>query len=176
MIVKYLAPALVIAVAANLAVAGDFYEQQRKKRYFEEEAAWQESALAIPAYSSQFVWAALDAPIEVRSQLFIDTRSIQLAEDGVVRVTLRQLSRNNVENISREGVHCNERSTRSYAFADISGQRWIEATRSVWRKVTMTDYLKRTLVNAVCPDSIAPRSEAELIQHLQKSPSKTSPK
>ena len=171
MIVKYLAPALLIALAANLALAGTLGKDRpvhNKQNWYEEEAPWQEASVPLPEYPAGFDWREIEMPGEVRQRVFIDAGSIQIGSDGVTRFTLRQLSGKGAENISREGVHCDERSLRSYGFADPAGKRWIESTRAKWQKASFGDPFRQTMLKNLCPDGLAARSSDALLANLNK--------
>ena len=171
MIVKYLAPALLIALAANLALAGMLNNGRPTKTWgdnFEEAAPWQEASVPMPEYPASFDWREIEMPGEVKQRVFIDAGSIQIGSDGVTRFTLRQLSSKGAENISREGVHCDERSLRSYGFADPAGKRWIESTRAKWQKASFGDAFRQTMLKNLCPDGLAPRSIDALLANLNK--------
>lgn len=128
---------------------------------------WEEAEAQIPPYT-QADWAVLDMPDQIKMQIFIDKLSLQPGADGVVRFSLRQLSAKGVENISHEGIHCNQRTYRSYAFADTYGKRWIVSTRSNWQKLTMHDAMRRTLLNNVCPGQVFPRDTDAILRNLNK--------
>ncbi|KMJ54427.1 hypothetical protein ACG97_03475 [Vogesella sp. EB] len=171
MIVKYLAPALLIAVAANLAVAGALGKDRpvhSKQNWYEEEAPWQEASVPLIDYPASFDWREIEMPGEVKQRVFIDAGSIQIGSDGVTRFSLRQLSSKGAENISREGVHCNERSLRSYGFADPEGKRWIESTKAKWQKASFGDPFRQTMLKNLCPDGLAPRNAEALLANLNK--------
>lgn len=171
MIVKYLAPALLIALAANLALAGAMGTDRpayNKQNWYEEEAPWQEASVPLPEYPASFDWREIEMPGEVKQRVFIDAGSIQIGSDGVTRFTLRQLSSKGAENISREGVHCDQHSLRSYGFADPAGKRWIESTRAKWQKASFGDPFRQTMLKNLCPDGPAPRSSDALLTNLNK--------
>ena len=167
MIVKYLAPALVIAVAANLAFAGE-RQLHNKYNWYEEVAPWQEARVPLPEYPASFDWREIEMPVEVRQRVFIDATSLQIGSDGVTRFTLRQLSSKGAENISREGVHCGQRSLRSYGFADPAGKRWIESTRAKWQKASFGDAYRHIMLTNLCPDGLAARSSEALLANFNK--------
>jgi hypothetical protein len=104
-------------------------------------------------YPASFDWREIEMPGEVKQRVFIDAGSIQIGSDGVTRFSLRQLSSKGAENISREGAHCNERSLRSYGFADPEGKRWIESTKAKWQKASFM--IRSTDHEEPCPDGLA---------------------
>lgn len=179
MIVKYLTPALAMLFAANLACAGSFgSEQPRPVNPYapDTDVKWQEGKVELVDYPASFDWRELTMPPEVKQRVFIDAGSLQIGEDGAVRITMRQLSSKGADNISREGFVCKERTQRSYAFADTAGKRWIESTRGSWQKALGTDYLRRAMLDQLCDGSVTPRNNAELLNHLNKTDDTLNPR
>ena len=115
----------------------------------------------------------LDNPLSLllmlASAFFLAISTVLMRDlGGVTRFSLRQLSSKGAENISREGAHCNERSLRSYGFADTEGKRWIESTKAKWQKASFGDPFRQTMLKNLCPDGLAPRSAEALLANLNK--------
>ena len=132
------------------------------------EKPWKEVPKTHTAYPSKPEWLQLDMPVTVRPAIFINLGDLQRGEDQVIRLTLRQLSKSGIDNISREGLQCSLRSFRSYAFADQVNQRWIESQNPQWRKLDSLDMLRRELIAAMCPDGWMPLSDDELAANLKR--------
>ena len=65
-------------------------------------------------------------------KFFVDPQSLSVGTDGVVRFTLVARSRSGAENVSYEGMRCENGNYRVYAYAN--GGRW-SATQSDWRRI-----------------------------------------
>lgn len=159
--------------AANL-VHADILDKinSRKLGHYQPETAWQEQALPLPGYPATAQWVELDTPLNVKPRIFVDSNSLLLAEDRTVRFTLRQLSSGGIDNISAEGVHCGERTQRSFAFADTAGQRWITSYRAEWRKLDGNNTVQRSVIKALCPEDAPPLNAEELAANLKQAAKK----
>jgi len=160
---------LSLLAAANLAHA-DLAEKisNRKPNRYQPDTAWQEQALPLPGYPVTAQWVELDAPVTVKPRIFIDSSSLVLAEDRTVRFALRQLSSSGIDNISLEGMHCGERTQRSFAFADTVGKRWIASSRVEWRRLDGNSALQQTVIKALCPEDAPPLNAEELANNLKQ--------
>ena len=154
--------------AANLAHA-DLSGKGREKKTgnYVDEGPWQEQVLPLPSYGGMD-WVELDKPATISSRLFIDRKTLLLATDRTVRFTLLQLSSGGIENISHEGVHCGERTVRSFAYGDTVNKRWIASNRGEWRKLDGNNQVMRTVVVALCPDHTPPLTSEELSLNLTR--------
>ena len=166
---KHLAPALALCLAANLVLAsGTFKNRPANNHVWEDDKPWEEVSVPLGDYPAHVEWRVLDMPNTYRQQVAIDASSLLIGSDGAVRFTLLQRSSQGIENISREGVQCKERSLRSYAFADTVGKRWIESRAAQWKKVEHGDSLRRILLQNLCPDGIKPQDPDAILQNLNK--------
>jgi hypothetical protein len=156
-----------LALAANLAQA-DMFNKGRERNIgtFIDDGPWQEQVLPLPAYGNAD-WVALDLPATIKNRLFIDRATLLLADDRTIRFTLRQLSQGGIENISYEGLHCGQRTVRSFAFGDTVNKRWIASARTDWRKLDGNSVTWKNVSQALCPDNTPPLNAEELQRNLQ---------
>jgi len=161
--------------AANLAHA-DLSGKGREKKTgnYVDEGPWQEQVLALPSYGGM-EWVELVKPASLKGQLFIDSKTLLLADDRTIRFTLLQLSSGGIENISHEGVHCGERTQRSYAYGDSVNKRWFESIRKEWRKLDPNNLAMKTVIQALCPDNTPPLNATELSSNLAKASTMAGP-
>ena len=160
--------------AANLAHADLSGKGRDRQHNFIDEGPWQEQVLPLPAFG-KMDWVELVRPVTVSSRLMIDRQTLQLADDRTIRLTLLQLSKSGIENISREGIHCGQRTQRSYAFGDTVNHRWIESQRNDWRKLDRNNEVMKVVTQALCPDNSPPLSAAELADNLRKASTTAGP-
>ncbi|MGD9951642.1 MAG: CNP1-like family protein [Burkholderiales bacterium] len=125
-------------VAAGLlsAIPGTAARAQPEKSEWErhqEELAWREIETPTPAYPRPenllpfYVSAASDF------SFFVDTTSISVGEDGVVRYVLVARSAQGAQSVSFEGIRCSTSEYRIYATGVAPG-RWAPA-RAAWRAI-----------------------------------------
>jgi hypothetical protein len=156
--------------AANLALA-DMIDKvnARQSKLRAPDAAWQADSLPLPTLATlQPQWIELAPPVTVKQRLFIDSSSLQLAADRSIRYALRQVSSSGIDNISWDGLQCNERTQRSFAFADQVGQRWIESQRADWRRLDGNNDAQQTVAKSLCSENSAPLTVEELRDNLKR--------
>lgn len=101
----------------------------------------------------------------VSFRFFIDTASLEVGADEVVRYTLVARSPQGVENVSYEGIHCKTGRTRAYAVGQPGGgwravkQEWVDVQK-LWTRVLRTEYF--------CPKHRVIYSAAEGVDALQR--------
>lgn len=123
-----------------------------------EKKPWEELQAQLPVYPA----IAQALPMEVASArptlFFIDPKSIAVSEDGVVRYSLIAKSSSGVLNVSYEGIRCETREKKLYAFGrkDSAWSRnrfakWeeIRPSRNPPQNVLFTDFFcpQRDIVN-----------------------------
>src|SRR5690348_10155827 len=74
------------------------------KDEFESDKPWVEQLAQLPAYPDTKNLLAFDAGVVVSNQYLVDTTSIKIGEDGVIRFTLAVKSSAGVLNVSYEGI------------------------------------------------------------------------
>lgn len=95
---------------------------------------WQEKAVALPAAPLPenllpfYVSAATD------NEFFVDGVSLTVGSDGVVRYVLVIQAAGGARNISFEGLRCETRERRVYAFGRLDGT-WSKSRNEGWQRV-----------------------------------------
>lgn len=95
---------------------------------------WKEIEAKIPAYPGDGSLLAFDAGAATAHRFFIDTRSLSIGEDGVVRYTLVVKAAGGATNISFEGIRCATRELKVYAVGQRDGS-WTRARNPQWRRI-----------------------------------------
>lgn len=131
---------------------------------------WSEGNYTLPAYPDKPEWVGFYVHHTLNNLYFVDAKTLSVGEDGVVHFILRVLSPSGAENLSVEGIHCQDSNYRSYAFGDSYNKRWIEATRADWRKFAYDDKLRQRLHEDICIDKTPPKSAEAALQLLKKAP------
>lgn len=165
---KFACSALLLLLSAQGMAAFNLDNRKPNAYVMENDKPWVEQEQALVPYPLQPQWLQLEMPVTIRPQIFVNTADLQLGPDQVIRFSLRQASKSGVENISREGLHCEQRNYRSYAFGDPVNKRWISSQNSQWRKLDVSDLLRRELVTILCPQGWTPATAAEVITNLQR--------
>ena len=98
-------------------------------------AAWEEGEVTIPSWPvKQNLLEVVVDRADFPFQVFIDQQSLNIGDDGVVRYTLAIISTSGAQNTSFEGILCNKREYRRYAYG--SGDRWHKLAGSGWQRIT----------------------------------------
>ncbi len=107
----------------------------------EEEAgakAWVELEVKPPAYPQPANLMPFEAGAASSNRFFIDAQSIAIGSDGVVRYTLVIKGSGGGENVSYEGIRCETREQKYYAFGRRGGT-WSDARSGEWRRIEYKD-------------------------------------
>ena len=131
---------------------------------------WQEIEVQLPAPPQEadlmpfFVSAASD------NQFFVDKKSLSLGSDGVVRYTLVVLTAGGSRNVSYEGMRCQTKERRLYAFGRRDGT-WSKAKGNAWDRVADTGSNRHhaaLFLEYFCPDGIIVQSVQEILGYFQR--------
>jgi len=96
--------------------------------------AWEEGQVTVPP------WPEKQDLLEVKVdradfpfRVFIDQQSLDVGDDGVVRYSLVIISTSGAKNTFFEGILCNKREYRRYAYG--SADRWHRLAESGWQRI-----------------------------------------
>jgi hypothetical protein len=103
-----------------------------------EEYEWAEERVELPAYpeKEKMVKINFNRPNQ-RFEFFIDPQTLTVGDDGVVRYVLMLRSLSGSENIMFEGIRCDKRDYKTFAFGT-SKDTFRELTRPTWKEITQT--------------------------------------
>jgi len=123
--------ACLLAGLAGQAAAYDDGESGWEPRSFEEAEPWRELGSELPAYplEKNLIEAAVrrsGSPYRI----YLDSQSLSVTEDQVVRYTVVIVSEEGIWNVSHEGLHCGKKAYRRYAYG-VDG-KWQELADSQW--------------------------------------------
>ncbi|MCZ7565180.1 MAG: CNP1-like family protein [Burkholderiales bacterium] len=100
----------------------------------------------------------------------VDTASVTVGADGVVRYTLVARSDAGATNVTYEGIRCNTRERRVYAFARADG-KWIDKHATGWAKIgapAREGHVYVLYADFFCPARSIIRDTAEGIAALKR--------
>jgi hypothetical protein len=100
----------------------------------QEKKPWSELQTQLPSYPRPENLLKLDIGSNTANQYFIDAPSISVGEDGVVRYTMVVKAGGGASNVSFEGIRCDTKQVRIYAFGH-PGNQWSRAREQVWRDI-----------------------------------------
>lgn len=139
------------------------------KDEFESDKPWIEQMTQLPAYPETNNLMAFDAGAVTSNQYLVDTTSIKIGEDGVIRFTLVIKSSAGAMNVSYEGIRCATNERKLYALGRDNGT-WVQPRVSEWQKLDFIRqfYAQRELSkNIFCPHKQTVSNTEEAIQALK---------
>jgi hypothetical protein len=143
------AAVMVALTAVNVTVAKDrpFVDEPRSMADMRpdqiKEYVWKEGDTQLPPFPEEknLIEFQVDTP-NPRFRYFIDANSLKVGEeDGVSRYSLVIRSTRGSENISFEGMHCEEKEYKTYAFGTTRGE-WRQTRNPKWAKVRQSGYVR----------------------------------
>ncbi len=149
------------AQAGFLGIFDDEFDAEKKP--------WEELQAKLPAYPN----IAQALPLEVASarptQFFVDPKSIAVSEDGVVRYSLIAKSSSGVLNVSYEGIRCETREKKLYAFGR-QGSAWSRNRFAKWEGVLPSRNPQQNVLftDFFCPRGDIVRNTSEAVSALER--------
>tara|TARA_R110001599_G_scaffold64023_3_gene179151 strand:+ start:791731 stop:792309 length:579 start_codon:yes stop_codon:yes gene_type:complete len=102
--------------------------------YDNESKPWQEIALQLPAPPQQDSLLPFYVGPIATQEFFIDSKSLSVGTDGVIRYTLVSLSSQGAKNITYEGIRCATFEKKIYASGHTDGS-WSRSRRNKWTPI-----------------------------------------
>lgn len=147
-----------------LACAGKPFKDE-----FESDKPWVEQLTQLPAYPDAKNLMAFDAGSATSNQYLVDTTSIKIGEDGVIRFSLVIKSSTGALNVSYEGIRCATRERKVYALGR-DDKTWAQPRVSEWQRL---DFVRQFYAqgelskNIFCPHRQIVSTPEEAIQALK---------
>lgn len=124
--IKTLALGCLLALFGGQALAG-FEEDYESKK-------WQELEFQLPAKPERANYLGFYVSATTDNRFFVDAKSVSIGADGVVRYTLIIETAGGANNVSFEGMRCETRERRTYAFGRSDGV-WSKSRSNQWEKI-----------------------------------------
>lgn len=140
------------------------------ERDFEEDKPWVEAAAQRPAYPKAESLLPFSVSSASRNRYFIDSASVSVGSDGVIRYTVVIEAAGGAKNVSFEGLRCESGEYRLYAYGQPDGT-WSEARNAGWEAIkfrSLLSYQKALFEDYFCPDGLPVRDSQEAIANLQQ--------
>lgn len=156
-----------LALGLPLSVMAGFEEDYEAKN-------WQEIAVQLPPAPKPenlipfYVSAATD------NRFFVDSASVSVGSDGVVRYTLVITTTGGARNVSFEGIRCKAREKRVYAFGRSDGS-WSKSRSNQWDTVRQLDVNRQhaaLFLDHFCPDGVIVVNTQEALRSLREAAGK----
>jgi hypothetical protein len=108
---------------------GDFEEDKK---------SWKEIQAQIPPYPKAANLVRIKTGVASGHTFYIDTTSISLGEDGVVRYTAVIKAAGGAMNVMFEGLRCDTREQKVYALGHPDAS-WVRARNTKWERVMLRE-------------------------------------
>ncbi|MBS1199050.1 MAG: hypothetical protein H6R18_2835 [Proteobacteria bacterium] len=150
---------LLVFLTGQVFAQGIPVEYIRMGQNFEEDyeaKTWQEIAVQLPLAPKPEKLVAVYVSAATEHHFFVDPDSISIGKDGVVRYTLAIKTSGGASNISFDGMRCETRERRSYAFGRSDGS-WSRARSNEWVKIreeTINRHHAALFTDFFCPGGV----------------------
>lgn len=133
--------------------------------------SWQEGEFVLPPAPGSEGLIPFYVSETTANRFFVDSQSLTVGSDGVVRYVLVVLAGQGARNVTFEGMRCATRERRVYATGRTDGS-WSAARRNEWSKVseaTANRHHAALFQEYFCPDGVIVNGAAEARAALLKS-------
>lgn len=132
---------------------------------------WQEEEYALPAAPQSDDLLPFYVSPTAEHRFFVDSRSLAVGKDGVVRYVLVVLAAQGGRNVTFEGMRCETRERRIYAVGRADGS-WSSARRSEWVRISDVAgnrHHAALFLDYFCPNGVIVNGAAEARDELRRS-------
>lgn len=137
---------------------------------FENEKPWVELSAQLPPPPKPENLVGFDVSPVTQNNYFIDTASITVGEDKVVRYSVVIEAAGGAKSVSFEGMRCATGEHRLYAYGQPDGS-WSKARNTRWEGIKFRSpfsYQKALYEDHFCPDGIAVRNANAAVSSLRR--------
>lgn len=137
---------------------------------FENDKPWVELSAQLPPTPKAENLVEFNVSSATRNRHFVDTASISVGEDKVVRYTVVIDAAGGARNVSFEGLRCATGERRLYAYGHPDGT-WSKARNARWEGIkfrSLLSYHKALYEDHFCPDGIKVRDAKEAVRNLRR--------
>ena len=161
-----------LCLLSMVAPAAAFFGPKKTSDYeYENEKPWVEIQGQLPSYPKSENLLEFDAGPASNNLHFVDSSSISVGEDGVVRYSLVVKSPAGAMNVTYEGIRCQTNERKVYAYGRANNETWAPATMGKWvdLEINKQNYAQRALYRYFfCPFGIGMVKDAdEAVQALK---------
>ncbi len=138
--------------------------------FIDESKPWEELVASLPAYPKNENLVTFNVSSATSNTFMIDTASVSVGSDQVVRYTVVIESPRGARTINFEGMRCDPAEYKIYGFGQSDG-KWTENKRAKWepfKQRSLLSYHKALFEDHFCPDGIAIRSAKEGVRNLKR--------
>jgi len=129
-----------------------------------DEKPWEEIEVQLPSYPVTANMIRFTVGAVADTAFLVDSESVSVGSDGVIRYTLEVVSPSGARNVSYEGMRCATAERRFYAFGR-TDRTWSKARGNQWVRIsgTSNNHHVELFTNYFCPPgapAVASRGDA----------------
>ncbi|MBB3213758.1 hypothetical protein FHW67_003059 [Herbaspirillum sp. Sphag1AN] len=125
---------LLCSATVSIAAQPMGYDENEDDVPFQDEKAWQESAVQLPAAPQQENLVSYFVSPLATATSYVDISSLSVGGDNVVRFTLVTKTSGGATNTTYEGIRCETFEKKIYAFGRPDGS-WSPARQPNWKRI-----------------------------------------
>jgi hypothetical protein len=140
----------------------------------QEKKPWVELQAQLPPYPKTENLLKFAVGEAVTHNYFVDSASVSVGDDGVVRYTLMIKTSGGATNVSFEGIRCEAREIKVYAFGRPNNE-WSRARDSQWKRIEFRLASNHHLTlhrEYFCPTGKRAAPLQQIVQTLRYGPSR----
>ncbi len=137
---------------------------------YESDKSWVELSAQLPPTPKPEDLVEFKVSSATRNKHFVDTASISVGEDKVVRYSVVIEAAGGARNVFFEGMRCATGERRLYAYGQPDGT-WSKARNARWEGIkfrSLLSYHKALYEDHFCPDGIKVRDAKEAVRNLRR--------
>jgi hypothetical protein len=125
---------ILFAFAFTLCGVAAHAQSRFEQDFDDQEKQWQEVAIQLPSYPKPENLFPFYVSETATQNFAIDSKSLTVGSDGVIRYTLVTNSASGARNISYEGIRCASFEKKLYAFGREDGT-WSRSRHDQWERI-----------------------------------------
>ena len=137
---------------------------------YESDKSWVELSAQLPPTPKPENLVEFNVSSATRNRHFVDTASINVGEDKVVRYSVVIEAAGGAKNVSFEGMRCATGERRLYAYGHPGGI-WSKARNAGWEGLklrSLLSYHKALYEDHFCPGAVNVRDAREAVRNLRQ--------
>lgn len=159
-----------LLAAGGVVCWGSSWGQLQEKKYgeyFEEEKPWVEVEAALPEYPRPESLIQFYVSAVASNAFMVDSKSLSVGEDGVVRYVIVVKTSGGATNVSFEGMRCKTKERRLYALGR-NDNTWARARTKEWTNIRPGSHQAVLYKEYFCPGGAAIYKAEEGVDALKR--------
>lgn len=146
------------------------YGTPSENNFEDDSRPWQEVQAQLPAYPRKENLLRFDVSSATGNTYSIDTASLSIGQDEVVRYTVVIDSPHGARTVNYEGMRCDPAEFKIYAFGrdDSSWSKNRYAKWEAYKLRSLLSYHKALFENYFCPDGLRVRTVDQAVRNLKQ--------